>query len=307
MRSKKTWGLFALICAIFGTTFLAIRMGLDAGASPLTFASLRFVIAGSLLSGFLFVSGKLTPRVAVSMLPRVALLSLFLTVGTFGCMFIAETRVDSGLMARLDAAGPLVTAVFAAVFLGKHFSLSHVPAFALGMAGSLLIASPAAAAEPLYLAIAAGSVVTYAAGNALYPRLFRADEDPMAVNALQMLIGGTILFIGALATEKPMFPPSAVGPLLWLIVAGSMVAHTASLILVRDAGPVFAASWLYVSPCVATVAGALVLCEAITPLGIAGTALALTGVFLLDRAERKGEASPRKGRGRTDPLPGAPE
>jgi len=285
MRSKKTWMLFALVCAIFGTTFLAIRLGLDAGASPLFFASLRFVIAGTLLSAALLGTGRLSPRVALSIAPRAAALSLFLTVGTFGCMFIAETRVESGLMARLDASGPLVTALFASIFLGARLSVVHALAFALGMVGSLFIASSAAAAEAPYLAAAAGSVVLYAAGNALYPRLFRSDEDPLAISALQSLIGGIVLLAAALVFEAPVFPSAAIGPLLWLVVAGSIVAHTAVLILVRDAGPIFASSWLYASPCVATLAGAIVLGEKTTPLGIIGMGLALGGVFLLNRTE----------------------
>lgn len=285
MRSQKTWAIFAMVCLIFGTTFLAIRLGLEAGASPLFFASLRFVLAGGILAALLVVRGRLSLRGALRMAPRAAALSLFMTVGTFGCMFIAETRVDSGLMARLDSGGPLVTALFAAFFLGKKLSVRHVLAFAAGTAGTVLVASPAVGAEPAYLAVAVGSVVLYAAGNALYPRLFRAEEDPAAANALQSLLGGIVLLGASMALETPVFPSAAIGPLVWLVLAGSIVAHTAVLVLVRDAGPVFASGWLYASPGVATLAGAVVLEERITAQGVIGTVLALAGVFLLNRAE----------------------
>jgi type IV secretory pathway VirB3-like protein len=89
-----------------------------------------------------------------------------------------------------------------------------------------------------------GSVVIYAAGNAVYPRLFGSDDDPVAVSALQTLIGGLILLAAAPVLEAPVFPMAALAPLLYLAIAGSVVAHTATLILVRDAGPVFASSWL---------------------------------------------------------------
>lgn len=286
MRTKRTYALFALVCAIFGTTFLAIRMGLDAGASPLFYAGLRFVIAGVALTVLVVSSGRLAPRAALAMIPRAALLSLFLTVGTFGFMFVAETRVDSGLMARLDATGPLFTALFATLFLGKRLSLIHLLAFVLGMAGTALMASPAALSGSAYLAAAMGSVVLYAAGNALYPRLFRSHEDPVSVSALQTLIGGVILLSAAPLLEAPVFPAAALAPLLYLAFAGSVVAHTATLILVRDAGPVFASSWLYVAPVVATFAGALVLSEGVAISGLIGTVLALGGVFVMDRAER---------------------
>ncbi len=286
MRTRKTYALFALVCAIFGTTFLAIRVGLEAGASPLFYAGLRFVIAGAVLAVFLLLSKRITLRAALLLAPRSALLSLFLTVGTFGLMFVAETRVDSGLMARLDATGPLFTALFAAFFLGKRLTLVHALAFALGMAGTLLMASPAALGGGLYLAAAMGSVVIYAAGNAIYPRLFRNEDDPVVVSALQTLIGGLILLAASPILEAPVFPMAALAPLLYLAVAGSVVAHTATLVLVRDAGPVFASSWLYVAPAVATFAGALVLGESVTAAGLAGTGLALGGVLVMDRAER---------------------
>ncbi len=286
MRTRKTYALFALVCAIFGTTFLAIRLGLEAGASPLFYAGLRFVIAGAVLAVFLMLSGRVTLRAALRLAPRSALLSLFLTVGTFGLMFVAETQVDSGLMARLDATGPLFTALFATFFLGKRLSPVHAVAFALGMAGTLLMASPAALGGGLYLAAAMGSVVIYAAGNAVYPRLFRNEDDPVVVSALQTLIGGLILLAAAPILEAPVFPREALAPLIYLALAGSVVAHTATLVLVRDAGPVFASSWLYVAPAVATFAGALVLGESVTAAGLAGTGLALGGVLVMDRAER---------------------
>ena len=286
MRTRKTYALFALVCAIFGTTFLAIRLGLEAGASPLFYAGIRFVIAGTVLALFLLLSGRITLRKAWSLAPRSALLSLFLTVGTFGLMFVAETRVDSGLMARLDATGPLFTAVFATFFLGKRLTIAHALAFVLGMAGTLLMASPAALAGGPYLAAAMGSVVIYAAGNALYPRLFGTEDDPVVVSALQTLIGGLILLAAAPLLEVPVFPMTALAPLLYLAFAGSVVAHTATLILVRDAGPVFASSWLYVAPAVATFAGFLVLGESVTVAALAGTALALGGVLVMDKAEK---------------------
>ncbi len=285
MKTRRIWILFSLVCAVFGTTFLAIRMGLDAGASPLLFAGLRFVAAGIILSGFLAASGRLTPARAIAYLPRAAFLSLFLTVGTFGFMFVAETRISSGLMARLDATGPLFTALFAAIFLGRKFAPLHAAAFALGTAGAVLIADPSATGDPVFLAAAMASVLFYAAGNALYPRIFPGDADPLSASALQTLVGGALLLALAFVFEKPVFPRAAVGPLLYLTLAGSVFAHTATLVLVRDAGPVFASSWLYAAPAAATIAGILVLGEAVSAAGSAGTVLALGGVFLLGRAE----------------------
>jgi drug/metabolite transporter (DMT)-like permease len=285
MRNKKIYGLFILVCTLFGSTFLAISLGLKAGASPLFYAALRFTTAGGLLLIVLLLSKKASLATIRPLTARGILFSFFMTVGSFGCMFIAQTRVDSGFMARFDATGPLVTALFAVLFLGKKLSLAHFAAFFLGTAGSFLIASPAAEAEPAYLIATAGTVLFYAAGNVLYPILFSADENPVLISAIQAFAGGIILMGIALGTETVRFPFAALWPFLYLVIGGSILGHTAALVLVRDAGPVFASSWLYVSPVIATILGAGILNESITTAGIWGTVLAFSGVFLLNRIE----------------------
>ena len=319
MNPKVKYGLFALISAIFGSTFLAIGLGLRAGATPLFYAGLRFALAGAILTGMLALSGRLrlgpqasesvgagpvgagsvgpagTARRVLSLLARSAILSLGLTVGTFGLMFLAQTQVDSGLMARLDATGPLLTALFAAILVGKRLGPAHILAFALGTGGAFLITGPSTGAEPAFLAAAAGSVLFYAAGNAIYPRLFQQGEDPILVNALQSLIGGIILLVLAFLTEEVAMPVEALWPLAYLVIIGSVLGHSVMLVLVRSAGPVFATGWLYVAPIMASVLGLLVLGEELTFSGIVGCVLALVGVFILGRAESKNSARQARG------------
>jgi len=285
MQNKRIYGLFILVCTLFGSTFLAISLGLKAGASPLFYAALRFTAAGGILLIALVLSKRANLATILPLTGRGTLFSFFMTVGSFGCMFIAQTRVDSGFMARFDATGPLVTALLAALFLGKKLSLAHFAAFFLGTAGSFLIASPAAKAEPAYLIATAGAVLFYAAGNVLYPILFSDDESPVLISAIQAFAGGIILMGIALSTETVRFPFAALWPFLYLVIGGSILGHTAALVLVRDAGPVFASSWLYVSPVIATILGAGILNESITTAGILGTVLAFAGVFLLNRIE----------------------
>ena len=288
MSKKRIYGLFILVCLIFGSTFLAIGIGLDQGASPLFFASLRFIFAGGIMLVLLLITKRISKARLLPLIGRSAVLSLFLTVGTFGCMFIAQTRVDSGLMARLDGSGPIITAVLAAVLLGKKLNLRHGIAFIMGSAGIFLMAAPATeGSQPFFLVMAMVSVVLYSAGNAIYPRLFRRNEDTVVVSALQSFIGGIILLAAALVSEDIAFPSTALPPLLYLIIAGSIIAHTATLVLVKEAGPVFASGWLYAAPVTATILGALVLGEKAGPADAIGTFLALGGVFLLNRAEAK--------------------
>ena len=290
MKNRKIYILFMVVCTAFGSTFLSISLGLRAGASPLFFAALRFTLAGGLMLAGLGLSGRLAFGNIRRLFGRALLFSLLNTVGTFGCMFIAQTRVDSGFMARLDAAGPIFTALLAAVLLRKKLTLYHGAAFFLGTLGCTLIAGPAVGGKALYLAIAAASVLFYAGANILYPILFSEKDDPVLISALQAFSGGLVLLVAAVWAEPVRFPPAAVWPLAYLVLGGSIIGHTAALVLIRDAGPVFASGWLYVAPGVATVLGALILDEPVTLAGVLGTALALAGVLTLNRAERGADA-----------------
>ncbi len=291
MFPKSVYAPFVLVCSIFGTTFLAIRLGLLAGASPVFFAGTRFLVAGVLLLGVQLAARKTTPSAIRSILSPAAFISLFLTAGTFGCMFWAETRIDSGSMARLDSLGPIVAALLATGILRHRSGLFHVVGFAAGTVGAVLLAQNGGAARASVegTTVALVSVVLYALGMVLYPKLFRPSEDAVTVNALQMAVGGIILLVVSPFVETVRFPLSAGAllPLAYLIVVGSIIGHTANLIVVRRAGPVFASAWLYVAPPIATVVGALVLGETVGIRGIAGMVFALAGVFFVSSAESR--------------------
>ncbi len=291
MYPKTVYVAFGVVCGVFGTTFLAIRMGLMAGASPVFLAGVRFTVAGIVLLGALLAAGNTNGRTVAGLLGRASVISLFLTAGTFGFMFWAETRIDSGYMARLDSTGPIVAASFAVALLRVRIRVLHVIGFAAGTLGVILLAGGVRSAPADWSGLAAAlvSVVLYALGMVLYPKLFTPGDDPVTVNALQMAVGGIALLLVSPLLETVRLPLTGgvIFPLLYLVVAGSIVGHTATLLIIRRAGPVFASSWLYVAPPIATAAGAVVLGETVGLPDIAGTLLALIGVFFVTRAERR--------------------
>jgi drug/metabolite transporter (DMT)-like permease len=76
-----------------------------------------------------------------------------------------------------------------------------------------------------------------------------------------------------------------------------VLGHSLSLVVVRDAGSVFASSWLYVSPPVATALGAVVLGEQFGAAELGGTGLALVGVYLVTRPAVRGARGAAGGEG----------
>ena len=289
--SRKPWAAFAVMCAVFATTFLAIRIGVRDGASPFLFAGLRFSVAGALLLGVLLLRRRAAWRDVKRLSPRAFAVSLPLTTITFGAMYWAEGRIDSGLMSRLEALGPVVTALLARALLGSRLPRIAWLGLGLGVTGGVLLAAAAQGGqvEPAGLGLALVSVVAYAAGLVLYDRLFGPDDDPMIVSALQSLLGGLALLAAVPLLERAVWPPTAPAwfALAYLTIAGSILGHSLSLVVVRDAGSVFASSWLYVSPPIATVLGALVLGERFGTTELLGTGLALSGVYLVSRRDRR--------------------
>jgi drug/metabolite transporter (DMT)-like permease len=289
--SRKPWAAFAVMCAVFATTFMAIRIGVRDGASPFLFAGLRFSVAGALLLGVLLLRRRAAWRDVKRLLPRAFAVSLPLTTITFGAMYWAEDRIDSGLMSRLETLGPVVTALLARALLGSRLSRMAWLGLGVGVTGGLMLAGSAQGGQvdPAGLGLALVSVLAYAAGLVLYDRLFGPDDDPMIVSALQSLFGGLALLAAAPLLERAVWPPTAPAwlALAYLTIAGSILGHGLSLVVVRDAGSVFASSWLYVSPPIATVLGALVLGERFGTMELLGTGLALSGVYLVSRRVRR--------------------
>jgi drug/metabolite transporter (DMT)-like permease len=294
MRDTRVYAVFALVCAIFGTTFLAIRIGDAAGAPPFLFAGIRFSAAGAALGLFLLGSGRATARSLLALAPRAAILSLLYVVGNFGATFWAEQYIGSSTAAQIDAAGPIASALLSWAFLGKRLKPAHGLGIAAGFAGVWLIVRSASAGTGadggrgvLASIVMLCGAVGFAGASILYKRLFDDSVDSFSVNALNMLFGGIGLLVLSAAAGEGKFPwsPGAALPLLYLIVAGSLVGHSANLWLVRKAGPLFTSSWCFVSPVVATAIGALVLGEKVGLGSLCGAAATLLGVYAIGRAE----------------------
>ena len=297
MKSRGIYAVFCMVCAIFGTTFLAIKLGISAGAPPFLFAGIRFSAAGAILGLILLASGKSSARGLASLAPRAAVLSILYIVANFGATFWAEQYIASSTAAQIDAVGPIASALLSSLFLGKRLRPAHGLGIAAGFAGVWLIvrgASGGSASLPggheslIASIVMLGGAVSFAGSSILYKRLFDDSVDSFAVNSLNMLFGGLGLLVVAAISGRRPFPmtEAAILPLVYLIVVGSLVGHSANLWLVKKAGPLFTSSWSYVSPIIATAVGAAALGEAISAWSVAGAALTLLGVYLIARAER---------------------
>jgi drug/metabolite transporter (DMT)-like permease len=101
---------YAVMCLIFGTTFLMIKIGLQDGMPPFLFAGLRFFIAGALILLMIYwrKSAKILPmRVYV----EIAAIGWLMTSIPFAALFWAQQYIASGLAALLVATAPIFTTI----------------------------------------------------------------------------------------------------------------------------------------------------------------------------------------------------
>ncbi len=301
--SNRAWLLYALMCAVFGTTFLAIKIGSNAGLPPFLAAGIRFTVAGAILIcirlPLRLASSPIKPTLQPSLvyLGRVAILGFLIIGATFGLTYSAAIYIDSGRIAQLQAIGPVMVTALSVLLLGTVLSVASVVGLLLGVLGAVLLvsvsggsANPGAIVGAL---LTVGAEATYALGSIWYRKRFDRGTDPVLANGYSMLAGGLFLLGIAVATGQTqvIWTRESVASLLYLIVVGSIVAHTIYLWLVAHVSPVFAATWLFVSPVIATVLGALVLDEVVTIGNVVGMTAVLAGVYFVQRSERSGESN----------------
>ncbi|KOS01278.1 DMT family transporter [Paenibacillus polymyxa] len=282
---------FTVMCLIFGTTFLAIKVGVEAGLPPFLSAGVRFFAAGAIL----FIAMKLTGKVRWSLLWRkeMLLIGAGTTFGTFSALYWAEQYVSSGIGAILSATGPMMIVILQSVLLRKKTSRITVVGCMISFLGVVLVVLPGLAVQISGLWLAGCLVILLGelcySGGALYSKrvmdVFR-ETNPIALNAAQMIHGGWMLLLLSAITEPWssegwQYLP-AMGSLLYLILFGSMIAHTLFYWLMERTNPLFPTTWLYISPPIAVGLGALLYGEHVSWWMLAGVLLIVTGLILMN-------------------------
>ena len=276
--------LFALICLIWGSTWLAIKVGLG-GVPPFLAAGLRFLLAAA-LAGVMLAARR--ERIKLTREDKICVLSLGLLLFWLDYAFVywAEVQISSGLTAVLFSTMPLFTALLSA-FWARSETLSprKVVGILVGVAGTLALFWPherLGAMQALgMLSVLAGSLC--AAINLVMVKKWGRHSDPFVLNFLAMGIGAALLLAMSAAVERwsaVVWTRSNVLAMVYLAVVGSVIAFSAYYYLIkRMAATVVSLSTLII-PIVALALGRTILGETVTPAAIAGIVTVLAGVGL---------------------------
>lgn len=288
-RAWKVLLAFAIIYFVWGSTFLAIRVGVRE-VPPFLLAGMRFVIAGAALYAWMRARG--TPSPTAREWGAASFLAILIFVFDYGLLFWAERRVPSGIAAVMMATIPVFMALGEIVFLRtQRLTLPLAFALLVGMAGvAVLVGHPMTVVEAPVDTAGACALIFAAISWSVAASLSRKMPLPAAKamsSGAQMLAGGALLMLtAALLGEFRGFHAQAVSlgawlALVYLIVAGSILAFTAYVWLIHHESPTKVGTYAYVNPVVAVVIGHFWGGEAIGPRTIVGTLLVLVSVVVI--------------------------
>ncbi|MEW6059992.1 MAG: EamA family transporter [Actinomycetota bacterium] len=286
--SAAVWIALGVVYVVWGTTYLAIRV-VNETLPTLLAASVRFLVAGGIMYAITIRRGDREGDRPGPRHWRAALVAgaALLLCGNGGVVW-AERTVPSGLAALIVAIVPLWMALIDRVLLAHRPTPQVAFGLLAGFGGAaLLVGASARGNVPLAgMLIAVAASLCWAAGS-LYSRSAPMPKRPFVGVGMEMLCGGALLAIVAIATGElgevhpERFSLASVLALAHLIVFGSLVGFGSYVWLLRNAPTSLVSTYAYVNPVVAVLLGWIILGEPITLRTVAAGAIILASVALI--------------------------
>jgi drug/metabolite transporter (DMT)-like permease len=289
---------FAIIYLVWGSTFLAIRLGVHE-VPPFLFAAMRFFAAGIILHAWVRAKGMPSP--SSREWASASFLGLLIFVMDYGLLFWAEKRVPSGIAAVMLATIPVFMSLSEILFLRtQKLTLRLGLAMLAGLAGVAVLINPSAGfGQPAVDMLGAAALVVASISwsiAAILTRKLPLPESKVMSSSAQMLTGGFFLLLtSALLGDFKSFSARGVSAGVWfalayLVVAGSIVAFTAYTWLIHHESPTKVGTYAYVNPVVAVLLGYFFGGEALGARTVAGTLLVLVSVIVITTTPKKNQS-----------------
>ncbi len=274
--------LYALVCLIWGSTWVGIKVGL-VGVPPFLGAGLRFLLSSMMVG---LVLGARRRRIHLTRHDKVCVASLAFLVFwlDYAAVYWAELHISSGLTAVLFSTMPLTTALLSAFWMrSETLSAWKVAGILVGVAGTALLFWPHERLGMMQalgmLSALAGSVC--AAINLVVMKKYGRDSDPFVLNFLGMGIGAVCLLVMSAALEPwttVTWTRSNVLAILYLSLFGSVIAFSAYYYLIKHMDATIVSLAQLIIPIVALALGRAFLQETVTASAVLGIVTILAGV-----------------------------
>jgi len=297
-KGRRAKAIFALVlvCFFWGTTWLASKEGVRY-MPALQMAGIRQLIAGLIYIAFFLGIGARLPR-GKEWIPILVLsvLNFLLSNGlsTWGVKYIS-----AGLGSIIGAIFPLWIVVIGLFVFKEKMPGKAIAGLLLGFGGICVIFYEHLADffnPDFRLGIILSLIATWTwAFGTLYTKQQAAHFNPYFSLGLQMFISGIILTVSTQIINSPNLPTAIpISEINWrswaaiayLVIFGSLIAFIAYLYALQRLPTEQASIYAYFNPIVAVILGWILFAEKLTVFIVAGGALALLGVYLVNKASK---------------------
>jgi drug/metabolite transporter (DMT)-like permease len=286
VRTRRTLprsAAIVLLVVAWGTTFAAVKIGLDS-VPPLLFAGLRALLGGAAMVVLAAARGG-RPRLRDTWRVYVVL-TLLNVVGFFSLQTLAILELPSGLAAVLIYLQPVLVGVLAAPLLGEALTTAKVCGLLLGFTGIVVVSAGAFGGRVSALGIgyAVVGALVWALGTIAFKR-YGDQVDIWWAVAIPFLVGGLVLSAVGAAVEGAHISWSGtfVAAFSYAALVGTAWSWLLWFGLVGSGQAGRAASYIFFVPLLSLAIGALFLHESLGASLLAGAALVIIGVYLVNR------------------------
>lgn len=275
---------FLLICLIWGSTWLVIRIGLES-LTPLLSAGVRFFLA----SGFVFALmrfRKIILQTDSLSLRLYFILSLFSFVIPFGLVYWAEQFIPSGLASIVFAVMPFCVILFSKIAFPKdRITFNQIFGVILGFSGIVVIFSEHLSLDLSQqllgiLAVLVSSSMQAAIGVTI--KKYGQHLNSLSMHLVPLFFAGLIMILIAFFFENSStwnFNLEAVSSIIYLAFFGTVVTFTTYYWLLKRMNIVILSLSAFITPIVAVILGWLVLSEDFSLQTLLGSAFVLIGIL----------------------------
>jgi putative membrane protein PagO len=283
--------VFSLLCIIWSSTWLMIKVGLE-GAPPMLGAGLRFIIAS--LTIFAILRMK---RIALPRTRRFYLLSLFLGIAQMGIpyalVYWGEQYISSGLTAILFSIMPIGVAILARLLLNNPLTIRKIAGIFAGMIGVAVIFSDSLRYEGSQSALGILAIVAsafMASLSSVIVKKYARDHHPLASIFLPITIAAVLLTATGLTLERSrdlVLDPLTLFTIIYLAVIGTVGAFWLYFWIIKHIDVTLLSYQTFIIPILACLLGWIILGETISYKIALGGLLIFIGIGLSMIAKKK--------------------
>ncbi len=284
VREKSVVAALAIVYVIWGSTYLAIKIGLET-MPPFFMQGTRFVIGATAVLGYLRWRG--VPWPTPVQIRNAAVVGLLLLIGGLGLVTLAEDRgVDTGLVATIIAIQPMLMSLWGGIWKTWPRRIEWL-GMVIGLVGvAVLMSDEGLSGSWSGVSLVFIACVNWSFGSALSRRISMPD-GPMTTGIEMAAAAVGYMLLSVIRSEDIGVPSlkSALG-VAYLIVFGSIVAFSAFTYLIANVRGPLAMSYAYVNPAIAVLLGIVFSNESLSINMAVALPVILVGVAIVTNASR---------------------